>query len=80
MSSAFRPALALIFFSGLSLGACAASKTPLPSQREALAKLTADCEARGGILTPTDRISGREQLDNYCRITGGPSERLRPRN
>ncbi len=64
---------------GAFLGACAPSGTRLPTQREELAKLTADCEARGGILTPTGQVTGREPLDNYCRIVSGPSDRLRPK-
>lgn len=80
LSRTFRPALVLLALSGVSLGACASSGSRLPSRGEELARLTAECEARGGILTPTGQATGREPLDNYCRITGGPSDRLRPQN
>lgn len=63
---------------GVLLGACASSGVRQPTQREELAKLSADCEARGGVLTPTGQVTGREALDNVCRIVGGPSDRLRP--
>ncbi|MFA4891883.1 hypothetical protein [Brevundimonas sp.] len=38
-----------------------------------LERLTADCTARGGILSPTGQQTGRPQTDNVCRITGGAS-------
>lgn len=38
-----------------------------------LQRLTEDCSARGGILSPTGQQSGRPQTDNVCRITGGAS-------
>ena len=40
-----------------------------------LRRLTDQCEARGGILSPTGRQTGRPQTDNVCQITGGPSPR-----
>ena len=38
-----------------------------------LARLSADCEARGGTLSPTGEQSGRPQLDNVCKVTAQPS-------
>lgn len=38
-----------------------------------LQRLTEQCEARGGILSPTGQQSSRPQNDNVCKITGGPS-------
>lgn len=38
-----------------------------------LQRLTEDCAARGGILSPTGQQSGRPQTDNVCKITGGAS-------
>ena len=38
-----------------------------------LQRLTEDCSARGGILSPTGQQSGRPQTDNVCKITGGAS-------
>jgi len=40
-----------------------------------LRRLTDQCEARGGILSPTGSQTGRPQTDNVCQITGGPSPR-----
>ena len=58
----------------LTLSACAPSMGPNHYQTE-LERLTADCEARGGVLSPTGQLSGRPQLDNVCKITGQPSNR-----
>lgn len=41
-------------------------------------RLSADCTARGGILTATGQVTGRPQLDNVCRITGGASRLNQP--
>ncbi len=38
-----------------------------------LQRLTEQCSARGGILSPTGEQSGRPQTDNVCKITGGAS-------
>lgn len=56
----------------LALGACATGKT-FPSYQEELDKLSAECMARGGILTPSGVTTGRPQADNVCKITGGAS-------
>jgi len=56
----------------LALSACAS--TPGPSRyEEELQRLADDCQARGGILSPTGQQSGRPQNDNVCRISGGAS-------
>lgn len=62
----------------LAVSACASGGPRTPDKT--YARLSAECEARGGVLAPTGRVTGREALDNVCRITGGPSERLQPRN
>ncbi len=56
----------------LALSACASTAGPSRYEEE-LQRLAADCEARGGILSPTGQQSGRPQNDNVCRITGGAS-------
>ena len=56
----------------LALTACAPTTGPGRYEAE-LRQLTADCEARGGILSPTGQQTGRPPLDNICRITGGAS-------
>lgn len=38
-----------------------------------LRRLSDQCEARGGILSPTGQQTGRPQTDNVCQITGGAS-------
>lgn len=38
-----------------------------------LRRLSDQCEARGGILTPTGQQTGRPQTDYACQITGGAS-------
>lgn len=38
-----------------------------------LQRLTEQCAARGGILSPTGQQSGRPQNDNVCKIAGGAS-------
>lgn len=55
---------------GLALSAC--STTPGTDRYGSeLQRLANDCQARGGILTPTGGQSGRPQNDNVCEIRGG---------
>lgn len=56
----------------LTLSACASGMGGDQYGSE-LQRLAADCEARGGILSPTGQQSGRPQLDNVCKITALPS-------
>lgn len=56
----------------LALGACATGKT-FPTYEQEYDALSADCTARGGILTPSGAQTGRPQTDNICKITGGAS-------
>ena len=42
-----------------------------------MAKLQAECDARGGILTPTNRLTGRPETDYACTVHGGAS-RIQP--
>lgn len=59
----------------MALSACATAGTGTSYQTD-LTALTATCDARGGILTPTGMQSGRPQTDYACKITGGPSGRI----
>ena len=59
----------------LTLSACASGMGPNHYQTE-LERLSADCEARGGVLSPTGEQSGRPQLDNVCKVTAQPSNRV----
>lgn len=59
----------------LALMGCAG--TGVNQYQADLDKLDADCRAREGILVPTGQMTGRPQVDNVCRITGGPSDRIR---
>ena len=54
---------------GLALSACATGSGG-ESYNDELQRLAADCEARGGILSPTGSQSGRPALDNVCKVTG----------
>ena len=42
-----------------------------------MAKLQSQCDARGGILTPTSRLTGRPETDYACTIHDA-SPRLNP--
>ncbi|WP_420477957.1 hypothetical protein [Brevundimonas sp. FT23028] len=55
---------------GLALAACSTGGgvNSYVAQEQ---RLSADCEARGGILAPTGSQTGRPQLDNVCEIRGG---------
>ena len=54
----------------LTLSACASDMGPNRYQTE-LDQLSADCEARGGILVPSGRpLEGRATVDNICQIRG----------
>ena len=64
----------VLIVSALALSACASAAPPGTASNE-LARLTADCHARGGVLSPTGSQSGRPQLDNVCKITAQPSNR-----
>ena len=56
----------------LALGACATGKT-YPTYQQEYDKLSAECIARGGLLTPSGLTTGRAQTDYVCKITGGAS-------
>ncbi|MBX9801533.1 MAG: hypothetical protein K2Y04_02075 [Caulobacteraceae bacterium] len=56
----------------LALSACA-STAGSSRYNDELQKLSDDCQARGGILSPSGVQTGRPQTDNVCRITGGAS-------
>ncbi len=36
-------------------------------------RLGADCQARGGILTPTGMTTGRAETEYACKINGEPA-------
>ncbi|MEN5147261.1 hypothetical protein [Brevundimonas diminuta] len=61
----------------LTLGACATDRN-LPSYKQEMDKLDADCVARGGILTPSGMQTGRPQADYLCKITGAASRIGKP--
>ena len=61
----------------VALAACAGTPSPEGGYMARTEKLSADCEARGGILSPTGDQSGRPETDNVCKIVGGAS-RLPP--
>ncbi|CAN5230157.1 hypothetical protein BH09PSE1_BH09PSE1_28780 [soil metagenome] len=57
----------------VGLAACASTGQPQETYGAATDRLAADCQARGGILTPTGGVTGRPETDNVCRISGGGS-------
>ena len=74
----FRTAAPVIALAA-ALSACASSggKIAANSYGSDMAKLQSECDTRGGILTPTNRLTGRPETDYACRINGGAS-RLQP--
>jgi hypothetical protein len=58
------PALLLV------LSACA-SGPGTSRYGEDLRKLTADCEARSGVIVPTGASTGRPETEYACQISGG---------
>jgi hypothetical protein len=57
----------------LVLSACAGGP-PLESTAERLSALEQSCRERGGVLVPSGApLTGRPEVDNVCRITGGAS-------
>lgn len=63
---------ALLLTLATALGACATTQADGQNRYTAdLDRLSADCRARGGVLTPNgSATSGRPELDYACRITG----------
>ncbi|MDP3377195.1 MAG: hypothetical protein Q8S53_02435 [Brevundimonas sp.] len=74
-----RPAIlsaAVIGALGLSLAACATMGPNQGTYTQRLDALMADCQARGGILTPIPGAqSGSPERDHACEIRGLPSSR-----
>ena len=62
---------------GLSLAACAGMGSRDGTYTDRLDKLRADCDARGGILTPTGAQSASPEVDYACQINGLTSSRTR---
>jgi hypothetical protein len=57
-----------------ALSGCASTNQGVGSYSDQLRELADSCEARGGILAPRPGPqSGRPEVDNVCRITGGAS-------
>ncbi|GEM_PF-630287 len=75
-----RPAIlsaAAVGVLGLSLAACAGMGPRDGTYTQQLDALRADCDARGGILTPTGAQSAAPERDYACEIRGLPSSRTR---
>lgn len=72
-----RPALLAALALAAPLAACAPAMGGDTYSNE-LARLTEDCRARGGILTPnTAQSSGAPERDFACKINGEASTRTR---
>ena len=60
----------------LGAGACSSTGTENPttaarnSGGDDTARLQSQCDARGGNLVPTGRLTGQAPLDNACDLTG----------
>ncbi|MBU1323935.1 MAG: hypothetical protein KJ676_01695 [Alphaproteobacteria bacterium] len=61
----------------LTAAACAAGPTSGNTYESEFAKLTADCERRGGILATNGQQTGDPARDYVCEIRGQPSSRIR---
>ena len=57
----------------LLLAACAGTPREDGGYSGELARLNADCVARGGILTTSGEATGRVAIDNICVIRGQPA-------
>lgn len=65
----------------LLVSACASTAQTHPTYAEEMAQLNAECQARGGMLTPIQGATGPRAANDYaCEIRGGPSSRLRGGN
>lgn len=64
----------LVLGAALTAAACATPPGPGSNYSQDMARLTADCAERGGILVPIPgSTSGRPEADNACEIRGGSS-------
>jgi uncharacterized lipoprotein YmbA len=57
----------LALIPALTLAACASDGRPSASTTQ-LDRLRRDCEAKGGMLVPSGRLTGEVALDNPCRL------------
>lgn len=56
-----------------ALAGCATG-APVETTSARLDRLEQTCRERGGVLVPSGAaLTGRPELDNYCRIVGGAS-------
>ncbi|HEV2082218.1 MAG TPA: hypothetical protein VGR32_07155 [Brevundimonas sp.] len=62
----------------IATSACAGGMASDDRYSSELQRLTEDCRARGGILTPNSaQSSGAPERDFACKINGEPSSRTR---
>ena len=63
------PLLAAATLAAAPLAACSTQgERDMVSYRAQVERLRTDCEARGGTLQPTGKISGNAAIDHPCRI------------
>lgn len=55
---------------GLALAACASDPTVTDRYSSDFDRLTEQCRARGGILSPTGGTTGRPQTEYVCEVRG----------
>jgi outer membrane lipoprotein SlyB len=61
----------------LTLTACASGPSSGNTYETEFAKLTSECEGRGGILATNGQQTGDPARDYVCEIRGQPSSRIR---
>ncbi len=57
----------------LLLSACAGGTSGGNSYTNDIERLSASCQARGGILTPSGETTGRAETEYACKINGEPA-------
>ena len=66
-----RSLFTVTLLAALAVGACASGPPSEDSYGAEERRLADDCRERGGVLTPSGAMTGRPQVDNVCRISGG---------
>jgi len=67
-----RTVLTVLAVAGTAMASSACATTSdLPTYREEMAQLTADCDARDGILVATGLNTGRAAADFACQLPAG---------
>ncbi|GAA0646809.1 hypothetical protein [Brevundimonas lenta] len=69
----------ILIAAGLTLAACSSTGQPIESASGKTAELARACSDRGGILVPSPgQMTGRPEVDNFCKIEGAMATRIPP--